>query len=278
MVAQNIGLQISTLGDSLGNSYTGPLSVSIWINTGSLTQEQGIFSLCKDNATLDELSISLNYDFGWYWTLNANGNDAYIGTGSAPITADTWHHLLCTFEPSGMKLYIDGQEISLSGTTTYTNLDLTGMETLIGGYYEIGTKEFLGNLSNCAVWNQILTQDDAFNLYNNGVPQDLNSFRVTPIRWWSLDENYSYWDGTNIIGRDDISGDDATGINIAQIDLIGNAPGSDANGTGVSLDIDNLKGDMRDSKINAFSINMADYADGVTNPAASGRSTEIPNP
>ena len=35
---------------------------------------------------------------------------------------------------------------------------------------------------------------------------------------------------------------------------------------------------MRDSKINAFSINMADYADGVTNPAASGRSTEIPNP
>lgn len=266
----------TTLGDSLGNSYTDPISVSIWINTGSLTQEQGIFSLCKNNATLDELSISLNYDFGYYWTLNANGNDAYISTGSAPITANTWHHLLCTFEPSAMKLYIDGQEISLSGTTTYTNLDLAGMETLIGGYYQIGVKEFLGYLSNCAVWNQILTQDDALNLYNNGVPQDLNNFRVTPIRWWSLDQNYSYWDGTNIIGRDEISGDDVTGINIAQVDLEGNAPGSDANGSGNNLAIADLIGDMKDSKLNAYSINMADYADGVTNPANSGRSTDTP--
>jgi hypothetical protein len=266
----------TTLGDSLGNSYTDPISVSIWINTGSLTQEQGIFSLCKNNATLDELSISLNYDFGYYWTLNANGNDAYISTGSAPIAANTWHHLLCTFEPSAMKLYIDGQEISLSGTTTYTNLDLTGIETLIGGYYQIGVREFLGYLSNCAVWNQILTQDDALNLYNNGVPQDLNNFRLTPIRWWSLDQKYSYWNGTNIIGRDVISGDDATGINIAQIDLKGNAPGSDANGTGINLSIDNLIGNMKLSNKNAYSINMADYADSVINPANSGRSTDTP--
>ena len=266
----------TTLGDSLGNLYTGPISVSIWINTGSLTQEQGIFSLCKDDATLDELSISLNYDFGYYWTLNANGNDAYISTGSAPITANTWHHLLCTFEPSAMKLYVDGQEIVLSGTTTYTNLDLTGMETLMGGYYLVGAREFLGYLSNCAVWNQVLTQDDALNLYNNGVSQDLNNFRLTPIRWWSLDQNYSYWDGTNIIGRDVISGDDATGINIAQVDLEGNAPGSEASGTGSNLTIADLKGNMYNSDKNAYSINMADYADGVTNPANSGRSTDTP--
>ena len=34
---------------------------------------------------------------------------------------------------------------------------------------------------------------------------------------------------------------------------------------------------MYNSDKNAYSINMADYADGVTNPANSGRSTDTPS-
>ena len=59
-------------------------------------------------------------------------------------------------------------------------------------------------------------------------------------------------------------------------DLVGNAPGSGASGTGTNLNIADLKGNMSNSDKNAYSINMADYADGVTNPADSGRSTDIP--
>ena len=40
--------------------------------------------------------------------------------------------------------------------------------------------------------------------------------------------------------------------------------------------IGDLKGNMYNSNKNAYSINMADYADGVTNPANSGRSTDTP--
>jgi hypothetical protein len=104
----------------------------------------------------------------------------------------------------------------------------------------------------------------------------LKDFRISPIRWWALDENSSYWDGTKIIGRELITGDDIDGINIAQLDLHGNGPGSIANGVGSNITIASLKGDMQNSTRNSYSINMADYADGVTNPADSGRSTNVP--
>ena len=44
----------------------------------------------------------------------------------------------------------------------------------------------------------------------------------------------------------------------------------------MAIAIADLEGNMKDSDKNAYSINMADYADGVTNPANSGRSTSVP--
>ena len=72
--------------------------------------------------------------------------------------------------------------------------------------------------------------------------------------------------------RNDGGGNNTGGID----DLVGNAPGSEANGSGTNLAIADLKGDMYNSKLNAYSINMGDYADSVVNPANSGRSIEVP--
>ena len=93
-----------------------------------------------------------------------------------------------------------------------------------------------------------------------------------------MDGSNSYYDGTNWVIRDIENGNDGTGVNTGNVnDLVGNAPGSEANGSGTNLTITDLKGDMYNSDKNAYSINMGDYADGVTNPADSGRSTEVPS-
>lgn len=92
-----------------------------------------------------------------------------------------------------------------------------------------------------------------------------------------MDESNSYYEGNNWTIRDLEGAKDGTGVNTGNVDdLVGNAPGSDANGSGVNLAIADLKGNMYNSDKNAYSINMADYADGVTNPANSGRSTDTP--
>ena len=138
-----------------------------------------------------------------------------------------------------------------------------------------------GAISNVALWkNTALTQTEVTEIYNAGVTTDLSSFSGTaPNAWYTLDGKKVYYNGSVLVARDAIGDRDATGVNLVQENIIGNAPGSNANGTGVSLDITDLKGDMSNSTKNAKSINMADYGDpngqGVT-PANSGRTTSVP--
>ena len=129
-----------------------------------------------------------------------------------------------------------------------------------------------------AIWNSVLTQEEILDVYNNGVPTNLNTSFTPgqPEYWWPMDEDYTYFNGSVLIARDAVGSTDATGVNVIQENIVGNAPGSTANGTGSNLTIADLKGDMKSSTNNSYSINMADYADGVTNPANSGRSTNVP--
>jgi hypothetical protein len=264
----------TSLGNYIGDNYTGYLSISIWFNPVNTGDDCGILQLREVGAgsTYDNLSIYLWNNFLY---VDAQGDDDEIAFGTS--NNNTWNHLLCVFHPSGVKLYLNGQETALSFTYASSGLDVNNNEFWIGNYYSSSAQfGWNGFLQNCAVWDKQLDINDALKLYNNGVTQNLKDFRISPIRWWALDENSSYWDGTKIIGRELITGDDIDGINIAQLDLHGNGPGSIANGVGSNITIASLKGDMQNSTRNSYSINMADYADGVTNPADSGRSTNVP--
>ena len=129
-----------------------------------------------------------------------------------------------------------------------------------------------------AIWNSVLTQEEILDVYNNGVPTNLNTSFTPgqPEYWWPMDEDHTYFNGSVLIARDAVGSTDATGANVIQENIVGNAPSSIANGIGSNLTIADLKGDMQNSTNNSYSINMADYADGVTNPADSGRSTNVP--
>ena len=92
-----------------------------------------------------------------------------------------------------------------------------------------------------------------------------------------MDQRSSYYDGTDWVVRDLEGGKDGNGINTGNVeDMVGSAPGSVSNGVGSNFVIGYLENNMKDSTLNAHSINMGDYADGVTNPANSGRSTDTP--
>ena len=137
-----------------------------------------------------------------------------------------------------------------------------------------------GKLSNCAIWNVQLTSTEVKEIYNAGIPTDLSGFSGTaPVAWWPMDGKKIYYNGSVIVARDAIGTNDCTGVNLVQENIVGNAPGSRSNGTGIGLGISELKGDMKDSTNNAYSINMADYGDpnnqGVT-AANSGRTTSVP--
>jgi hypothetical protein len=274
-----------------GNAFTqtGAFTVSAWINTtsspaNSVLYKDGVFQFGKDNwynggaAGAPHISIT---DSGGI-TKNMRGDLVVSGVTRTDGTVidlkdGNWHHIAFTYDGvSQGKYYSDGimsytydiTDASWAGTLASNSNDL-----LIG---KAATVNWDGNISNTTIWNSTLNQDDVLNLYNNGVPQDLNNFRITPVAWYPMDQSYTYFNGSVLVARDVISGNDGTGANVIQENIVGNAPGSTANGTGTNLDLSDLIGDMKNSTNNSYSINMADYADGVTNPANSGRSTLVP--
>jgi hypothetical protein len=218
----------------------------------------------------------------------ANGFQFYVHGPSGPsstafvvantgnsftVNPNTWYNVVGTWDGVEVKIYINGI-LRGSQTASSGSLSSSTSPNLIGNY---SNTYMDGSISNAAFWTDtVLNEDDILNIYNNGITQDLNNFRVTPTKWFPLDESYTYYNGSVMVARDVIGGSEVDGVNIAQSDIVGNAPGSDANGSGNNLAIGDLKGNMYNSDKNAYSINMADYADGVTNPANSGRSTDTP--
>ena len=259
-------------GTSSDLEITGNLTLSAWIYLQSGSAYQGIISKRDSGGTNYQLytdnSVTPKLRF-------FDGSTATSSTGTVSLNA--WHHVGITVNSgvtNGSIFYIDGVN---SGTATFT-ITSNDANLLLGTIFQGSLGSFFnGKISNISLFDNELTQDDIINLYNNGILQDLSNFRITPIAWWPMDEHSSYYDGTDWVVRDLINGNDGQGANTGNVDdLVGNAPGSEASGTGSNLTITDLKGNMSSSDKNAYSINMADYADGVINPANSGRSTDVP--
>jgi hypothetical protein len=92
------------------------------------------------------------------------------------------------------------------------------------------------------------------------MPQDLTNFTPQPASWWTLGKE-SFWNGSDWIVRDMVDSNDGTSNGMAVSDLVGDAPRSEANGTGTNMDIPtNLVGNAGFSDKNAYSINMSPSA------------------
>lgn len=222
---------------------------------------------------------------------NGNGNKVQFSFdegvtnfySTTQIQNNVWYHVAIVYKgyesnnADRLKIYVDGQNVTASYTATVPTTLSSSTQPFRIARWQTSSTDFNGLISNVCAWESVITDDDVVNLYNNGITQDLNNFRVTPDYWWPLDQNSTYFNGSVLIGREVIGALDGTGVNIIQSNIAGSAPGSEGSGTGQNIELDDLEGNMYNSNKNAYSINMADYADGVTNPANSGRSTDTPS-
>ncbi len=202
---------------------------------------------------------SENYGFGIYSGsiyLNIKTSAGWGGlsvTASSYLTADKWHNIVGTYDETDLKIYVDGDlagTLAKAGPITYSS-----QNTRIGNLEGTSALDFNGSLSNVAIWNSELTQDQILTIYNGGVPNDISS--LSPVSWWSLAGD-SYYNGSDWICPDlGSGGNNGTSSGIATTGLVGNGPGSTANGLGTSMNIPaNLKGNAPNSNSNAFSVNM----------------------
>ncbi len=171
-----------------------------------------------------------------------------------------WHHLTAVYDASNsLKIYIDGVLNNTNSTSIPSSIANKTVDIIIGESNTSGYYEFPGNISNAAIFNSAITEDQVLSIYNGGVPNDISS--LSPVSWWSLAGD-SYYDGTNWICPDlGNGGNNGTSANLAATALIGDGPGSTANGTSTNLDLaSDLIGEAPGSTGNAISINMNSLA------------------
>lgn len=173
------------------NSYSSALNALVSkISTNFQNFELGINSNSSTPANVP----SMSWGTGSTWQ-SINSTQAF------PVTE--WHHLVVSYNSSNiMTIYFDGNAVSTSSTTSYTNV--ANFKTYFGARPNtqgISTTTFFhnGKLDDIGIWDRALTQQEITNLYNGvyNLPVELMQFAATcsesttTINWQTASENNS---------------------------------------------------------------------------------------
>ena len=261
------GTEEINCGDITTLNGASKLTFNLWIKYSSNLTFQIILGESITSTATDVFQF-YNWASGvlycWIKT-GGTGTVSFVSNFSSLVNIDEWHMLTLVYDGTQasnndrLSIHLDGDSTNIIdnyGTipTTYPNIS---DDFYIGKGFNGG---FNGKMSNVSIFNKILTLTEIQKLYANGLPQDLTSFTPQPSHWWTLGKE-SFWNGSNWIVRDMIGSNDGTSSNMAVSDLVGDAPRSEANGTGTNMDIPtNLVGNAGFSDKNAYSINMGPTA------------------
>jgi len=289
-----------TIPDDSTNSNTGTSSGMTQANLvqSNLSFKTSIspYALDFDSASGDEIdipTITLANDFtisAWVTnTVSGSGNDQLLSAGSGfflfstavrnggatggkmtyyngssliaftdVIRDDNWHHVSLTYNSSTTTLtgYTDGNQTYSATYDAGTNNQINK----IGD--NLYSHNWLGKISNLSIWNAALTSAQVTELYNEGVPSNLNNHSAYSnlVSWWQLGSNSSF--NTNWTVLDEKGSNNGTSVNMTEADIV-DGVNSYANGLSSGMGGDEVIGDAPYSTANSLSVNM-DVEDRVT--------------
>ncbi len=258
----NYSLDFDGIGNDIDCGTASYLSaktiftISTWFNTDTV-------------AGTDKFLINIGSSSSELWGVQLyNGLlVAYGGSTSKNlqynglISINTWYNLVLVYDggqsaANRYKVYLNG--VLLTPTTTVGTIDSvtpTFTNNLTIGKIAYSAAEYWnGKIDETAIWNSALTQAQVSQVYNNGYPADLTS--LSPVSWWRLGEDSYFVSNVVTIPNQITGGQTGTGSGTQTAILVGEAPGSYANGLGSSLDVEDRIGDAPESTANSVSINM----------------------
>ena len=264
-------------------------SISVWINLPTAVDNKNIISDWNYNTS----------PFGHFSlkTYNTSGSNfglllfikkpSDIGQNAVSIPAvlkqGNWHNVVFSYDSGTVTCYVDGSVVAGTAGAIPTTLTSQDGNLTIGNWPGL-SQYWPGKLSNIALWSVALTQANATEIYNQGVPGDISS--LSPLVWWQLGSNSSFnpnptgtegtWTCLDEIGSNnaessnnmtndaitDGPGYSASGVGTSSIDIIGDAPYSTANGLSENMDV--LDRTLDTPIINTHSIQLDgvdDYID-----------------
>lgn len=153
---------------------TGPalstFSISAWVNASSIPNYQTILSRANVGGDSRNYHLDITQTTGIPRLVFTTAPNTYqICTGTSPIVATSFYHVVGTYDGTTMRLYVNG---SAAGTTsTSTTPETTGSQKLLIGAQWTGADGSFGQvgvLDELGLWNRALTSAEVTALYNSG--------------------------------------------------------------------------------------------------------------
>lgn len=183
---------------------TGDASYSMWFKTDAVSGYQTIIAPTTVGTSTkgvainllgDEIMVFMGVGVGGQWGVNTGGGTGGGGfvTSGVNIAIGTWYHLAVTLDRDGDGvIYIDGSAVltAAMNPNDYSETDITATFNInIGrnvGYFD-------GLIDEVSIFNTVLSASQVSDLYNDGLPTNLNSFEVTPEVWYRMGDSGTYF-------------------------------------------------------------------------------------
>ena len=182
------------LGTSSILELRDDFSISVWIKeTSSLNR--GIFCCGDRSGTSGWMIYRTSANKVAFSVYTANNR---IATSTTSINTGDWFHVVATFERAGtanqqIKIYVNTVPEGQNGwgTTLKPSYSGTIYKEISYPYLNLSGREFDGNISEAAVFDYLLTQDQINTLYGEATLGAGNpmALKPTPIGYWPLGDN-----------------------------------------------------------------------------------------
>ena len=246
------------------------MTISFWFNASSVVgSTRWIWQKCQSTATN-------NYGVYVYQV----GSTKYVilwddidNRGTAPFLAEInenqWYNVTITMESLVSKMYLNGSSVPVyagRSATASDNLASITAPFRIGINVPSTVEFFQGSISNGSVWNAALTSAQVTEIYNEGLPSNLNSHSAYSnlVSWWQLGSNSSF-NGNDWIVADEIGSNNGESDGMG-VDALTNGVGTTANGVSTGMSVGALVGNAPYSTANAISSGMPVTARGTNVP------------
>jgi N-acetylneuraminic acid mutarotase len=146
---------------TIGDTFTGGLSISAWVKYNTLTGSQIIAGMPASAA-----NTSPFFSYGLSKT-GTNLSQFRVGLGSAnaniAVTTGTWYHITGTYDLANLRLYESG---TLVNTVPFTTAVASSSQSLKMGANVINSELLNGYMRDVRIYNTVLNAGQVAALYN----------------------------------------------------------------------------------------------------------------
>jgi hypothetical protein len=179
-------------------SNTSNFSISCWVKKGTsstvYTRVFGKYASASDNLFL---GTSLTTNYFTFWITNGGSTSQVVS--NVGIGFNVWKHVTLVYDgtltgnQNRAKIYVDGVNVTAtdSGTIPATTSANTS-DFYLSNVNGLGIWYYLGYMDEFAIFNYSLTQQNVTDIYNSGIPNDLNLLTTPPINWLRMGDNDTY--------------------------------------------------------------------------------------